>query len=51
LPYDFLAIHPNPDEWELNYDLSGEDVIFVDILLPGKCTFSESLEMIGLARA
>jgi len=31
---DFLANHPMPDDWELNADLHGEEVFFVDILPP-----------------
>jgi len=30
----FLAHHPIPDDWELNDDLSSEDVFVIDILLP-----------------
>ena len=33
---DFLAYHPIPDAWELNDDLPGEDVFFIDILPPWK---------------
>ena len=36
---DFLADHPIPDEWGLNYDLPGEDVFFVNILLPWEMYF------------
>jgi len=36
---DFLAYHPIPDEWELNDDLPGEDVFFVDILPPWEMYF------------
>ena len=36
---DFLADHPIPDEWELNDDLPGEDVLFVDILPPWEMYF------------
>jgi len=36
---DFLVDHPIPDEWELNDDLPGEDVFFVNILLPWEMYF------------
>jgi len=36
---DFLAVHPIPDEWELNNDLPGEDVFVVDILPPWEMYF------------
>ena len=31
---DFLVDHLIPDGWELNNDLPGEDVFFVDVLPP-----------------
>jgi len=31
---DFLANHPVSDDWELNDDLLGEEVFFVDVLPP-----------------
>jgi len=34
-----LADHPIPDVWELNDDLPGEDVFFIDILPPLKMHF------------
>ena len=36
---DFLADHPIPDDWELNDDLPGEDVFFIDILPPWEMHF------------
>jgi len=36
---DFLADHPISNEWGLNDDLSGEDVLFVDILPPWEMYF------------
>jgi len=36
---DFLADHPILDNWELNDDLPGEDVFFVDILPPWEMHF------------
>ena len=36
---DFLADHPIPDEWELNDDLPGEGVFFVDVLPPWEMYF------------
>ena len=34
-----MADHPIPDAWELNDDLLGADVFFVDILPPWKMYF------------
>ena len=31
---NFLADHPIPDDWELNDDLPGEEVFYIDILPP-----------------
>jgi len=36
---DFLADHPIPDNWELNDELPGEDVFFIDILPPWEMHF------------
>jgi len=36
---NFLADHPIPDDWELNDDLPGEDVFFIDILLSWEMHF------------
>jgi len=36
---DFLADLPIPNEWELNDDVPGEDVFFVDILPPWEMYF------------
>jgi len=36
---DFLADHPIPDDWELNDDLQGEDVFYIDILPPWEMYF------------
>jgi len=36
---DFLADRPILDDWELNDDLPGEDVFFIDILPPWKMHF------------
>ena len=36
---DFLADHPIHNNWELNDDLSGEDVFFIEILLPWEMYF------------
>jgi len=36
---DFLTDHPIPDAWELNDDLLGEDVFFIDIFPPSKMYF------------
>ena len=36
---DFLADHPIPDDWELNDDLPGEDVFYIDILPPWEMYF------------
>jgi len=36
---DFLADHPIPDNWELNDDLPGEDVFFIDIFPPWEMHF------------
>ena len=38
---DFFADHLILDDWELNDDLPGEAVFFIDILLPGKCISME----------
>jgi len=39
---DFIANHPMLDEWEINDDLPGEDVFFVDILPPWEMHFDEA---------
>jgi len=36
---DFLADHPIPDDWELNEDLPGQDVFYIDILSPWEMYF------------
>ena len=36
---DFLADHPIPDDWELNDDLPGEGVFYIDILPPWEMYF------------
>jgi len=45
---DFWADHPIHDAWELNDDLLGEDVIFVDVLPPYKCILTELRDMMVL---
>jgi len=37
---DFLADHPIPDDWELNDDLPGEGVFYIDILPPWEMYFN-----------
>ena len=36
---DFLVDHPVPNNWELNDDLSGEEVFFIDVLTPWEMFF------------
>jgi len=36
---DFLVDHPIPDDWELNNDLSREEIFFVDVLSPWEIFF------------
>ena len=36
---DFLANHSIPDDWELNDDLPGGNVFFIDILPPWEIHF------------
>ena len=44
---DFSANHPIPDAWELNDNLPGEDMLFVDILPPWKMYFDEDARHVG----
>jgi len=45
---NFLADHAIPDEWKLNDDLSGEDVLLSTFSHLRKCTLMELREAIGL---
>ena len=47
---NFLADHPIPDDWELNDDLPGEDVFFIDILAPWKMHLMELQDMTVLVQ-
>jgi len=45
---DFLADHPISCAWELNDDLLGEDVFFVDVLPPWKMYCDEAMRRDGV---
>jgi len=45
---NFLADHPILDAWELNNNLPGEDVFFVDILPPCKMYFDGAARHDGI---
>ncbi|XP_074300093.1 uncharacterized protein LOC141631304 [Silene latifolia] len=36
---DFFANHPVPAEWEISYDLPGEEIFYVDVLHPWQMYF------------
>jgi len=42
-----LADHPIPDEWELNDDLPGEGVFYIDILHPWEMYFDGTAKRDG----
>ena len=44
---DFLADHPIPKEWELNDDLSDEEVFVIDILPPWEMYFDGAARQDG----
>ena len=44
---DFLADHPIPDDWELNVDLPGDNVFFIDILPPWEIYFDGAARQDG----
>ena len=45
---NFLVDHSIPDTWELNDDLPGEDVFFIDILPPWKMYFNGAIRHDGV---
>jgi len=45
---NFLADHLIPDDWELNDDLPGEEVFYIDILPLGKCVSMAQLGEMAL---
>ena len=47
---DFLAVHPIPDEWELNDDLPCEEMFVINILLPWEMDYNGATRQDG-ARA
>jgi len=48
---DFLADHPIPDDWELNDDLPGEGVFYIDIFPPWEMYFDGAARRDGVGAA